>query len=458
MNVLFGLAIVLVLMLSESGTSGHWIASDEIRVALLILLTSIPPLFAAGQVCVFHYRFSSVSDFESKRYTLGRFAIWHFAVWLVSSLAIVVLIQWQLTVRNSWQLDRFPAIDEMLILAPCLVSLIVSWFILFETQSGSVKEIEVRAARNEYVSIRCRIYLMIVLIPIAAMIMIKDFWYITSPMPPYVLVTAMLTVLLSLLAFMPWIIGKIWSSRSVSEAEGSPRLLQLCADQRMGVKDILVWDTGQSVVNALVAGVFPKFRVLMMSDLLLKSFPDEEIDAILRHEAGHLRLAHLPIRLAFILLPVAAMFAMDLDPNQTMISVSHACMQMTGFNFSPSLIPTILLILYMFVITAWLSKKMEFEADLYAAGLLRMGGDSVESNTPILSQAMCNALLRFAANNPEQMSESSLTHPSLQQRLDLIKKCSNDPAVARRYFWRFRIRLLALATALLILTGVMLVW
>lgn len=458
MNILFGLAIVLVLMLGEISSSNQIIASDETRVALLILLTSIPPLFAAAQVCLFHYRFSAASDFDSKRGALARFAMWHFAVWLLSSIAIVVVIQWQLTVRSSWNLDRFPAIDEMLILAPSLVSLILSWFILFETQSTSIEDLEVGSARQEYVALRCRVYLMMVLIPILLMILVKDFWYLIERLPLYVLLAATFSCLIGLLAIMPILVGKLWASRSVSPDEGRQRMLQISNNHHMQIKDILVWDTGQSMVNALVTGVFPRYRVLMVSDLLLSSFPAEEVDSILRHEAGHLRLSHLPVRLAFILLPALAMVSMDLDSNQTFLSSTESLVAQIGLPIAPALIPPGLFVVYLLVVTAWLSRMMEYEADLYAAGLLPQNDHENDNIVANSTRSMTRALCRFGEGSAKQMNESTLTHPSLQNRLDLVKKCSSNPSLAAAFQRRFRLQQVALAGLILILTSLMFIW
>lgn len=458
MNILFGLAIVLVLMLGETSSSNQIISSDETRIALLILLTSIPPLFAAGQVCLFHYRFSAASDFESKRGALSRFAIWHFAVWLLSSVAIVVVLQWQLTVRSSWNLDRFPAVDEVMILAPSLVSLIISWFIIFETQSTSIEDLEVSAARQEYVSLRCRVYLLIVLIPILLMILVKDFWYLIEPLPLYALLAITFSFLIGLLAMMPILVGKMWASRSVSPDDGRQRMLQLCENHHMQIKDVLVWDTGNSMVNALVAGVFPRYRVVMVSDLLLSSFPDEEVDSILRHEAGHLRLRHLPIRLAFILLPALAMVAMDLDPNQTLSVATGNLVELTGLPIAPALIPACLFVAYLLGVTAWLSRMMEYEADLYSAGLLPQYVTQTGETGANPARTMSDALCRFGDGNTEQMKESSLTHPSLQQRLDLVKECSTNLELARAFQLRFRLQQAVLAGLILVLTSLMFIW
>lgn len=454
--MLFGLAIIVVLMLGDSSSAGGWIMSDETRVALLIVLTAVPPLFAAAQVGFFHYRFTGVTDLQRKRSALGRYAIWHFAVWLLASISTIVVIQWQFTVRSSWGMDRLPLVDELIIVAPSLISLVASWFILFETESNEIEQFQRSRARREYVTLRCKVYLLVVLIPITAMILVKDFWFVLEALPVYVVLAALVMVLLGLLALMPWLVGRIWSKRSINHAEGRNRLLQLCESEQMKVREILVWDTNQGVVNAVIAGIFPRFRVLMLSDLLLSTFPQHEIGAIVRHEAGHLKLAHLPIRLAFILIPAAAMIAMDLDHGHRVVADSYES-TVFGMSVSTTLVPAILLGLLLLAVMAWLSRKMEFEADLYAAGLLNHYRPSIDDDPESTEhfQAMYDALCRFACQFPEQVSKSSLTHPSLQQRLNLIDQCSKNPYLAQRFRRQFKLQQVLLGGLMLILTGVM---
>ena len=453
MNILFGVAFILVLMIGETSSSEPLVASDETRVALLFLLAAIPPLFAAAQVCLFHWKFGVAGDFEQKRSTLRRFAIWHFLVWLVASITTVSLLQWQSTVRTSWQLDRFPAIDDLMILAPPLVSLIASWYVLFETQRNDVQETEIASARREFVALRCRVYLLMVLIPIAGIVLVKDSWFLIQPLPVYSLLATMFFFLLCLLALMPYLVGKFWSSRSVDDHEGRGRLLKICDLEGMGVSDILVWDTNHSIVNALVAGVFPRYRVLMLSDLMLETFPDNEVDAILKHEAGHLRMAHLPIRLAFILLPAMGMIAMDLDPNQSVAYASKMLLDTIGLPVPSGLVPAALFIVYLLAVTVWLSRRMEFEADLYAAGFLNASQNSDE-----LATAMTSALQRFGEGSPEQMAAGSLTHPSLQARISMIETCRRRPGKALRYRRSFRLEQVTIAGMLLVLTGLAFLW
>ena len=449
MNILFGLALVLVLMLGESSIASPVIASDESRVALLLLVMSIPPLFAGAQVFLFHYRFANCSNLELQQRVLTRNVIWHFLVWLAASLAIVGILQWQFTVRTSWQLDRLPALDELIILAPSLVSLIVSWLIEFESQSCRIEHDVIASARADYVSIRCRVYLAVAIIPLLLLLLIRDCWFLLETVPIYGFLAILFLFLVAMLVVMPLVIGKLWGSRSLSPEEGRERLLRQCDSQLMGIREILVWDTGRSVVNALVAGVFPRWRILMVSDLLLASFPAAEIDAILRHEAGHLRLAHLPIRLVFILVPAMALVAMDLDPNQTTAIFLCKWIEYLHLPLSPTLVTAGLFLAYLLIATVWLSRNMEYEADLYAAGLLPQSSQFPSSEA---APQLIAALHRFADGNPSQTRASSLTHPSLQSRLDWVNRCLADPQMATGFRRLFHLQQLAIAGAILVLT------
>ena len=50
------------------------------------------------------------------------------------------------------------------------------------------------------------------------------------------------------------------------------RLLKICREHGLGVFTIRVWNTGGQVVNAIVAGVVPGIRLILLSDGLLRRF------------------------------------------------------------------------------------------------------------------------------------------------------------------------------------------
>ena len=183
----------------------------------------------------------------------------------------------------------------------------------------------------------------------------------------------------------------------------------------------------------------------MVTDLLLQSFPANELAAVLRHEAGHIRLRHLPTRIGFILLPALALLAMDMDPNQTLNSL----FSQFGFSKGAALAMGLTFFGYVVLVTTWLSRNMEFEADLYAIGAL--GDQQNEAENPQHAQSMADALLRFGEQNPDQLSHRSITHPSLLERIELIKRSLADPSTARQFQRQFIIRQFIVAFGMLVL-------
>ena len=57
--------------------------------------------------------------------------------------------------------------------------------------------------------------------------------------------------------------------------------------------DILVWDTGHSMLNACVTGVLPGFRYVLLTDALIESMTPLEVAAVFGHEIGHIAHRHL---------------------------------------------------------------------------------------------------------------------------------------------------------------------
>ena len=162
------------------------------------------------------------------------------------------------------------------------------------------------------------------------------------------------------------------------------------------------------VVNAIVAGVVPGFRVILLSDGLLKRFPQHEVEAILRHEAGHLKLWHLPTRLLSTALPLLALSIVEFRHLQGMSAID--------FWFQP--LGMTLLALgagYLWFATRWLSHQMEFEADLYSIYVQDSALPDGNSRFVERAEDMADALLRLAAISPNQYERGIVftsEHPS----------------------------------------------
>jgi hypothetical protein len=58
-------------------------------------------------------------------------------------------------------------------------------------------------------------------------------------------------------------------------------------------REVLLWHTHHNVGNAAVMGLVPRFRYVMLSDVLIETLRDEQIVAVYAHEVGHIIHRHM---------------------------------------------------------------------------------------------------------------------------------------------------------------------
>lgn len=453
MNIVIGMVIVLCLMVSELVTS--FVVDDPWQRMIAAIVTACAvPILAMLQVSNLLDKkrkliaSGSRMTFSEQQHHVRRIAANHAGIWAVAGLFIVGVVRWQNVVRENWGLDHWPLLDEVVILAPIIFALIASWAVFYELQrSMSGNNSGKQFGRLRYVALHFRVYVAMVLIPLAIMVLLKDISSNFDALTGQTAAIAATVSIVGLLAVFPFAMLFVWRNKKLEDPETRKEIFDICRKNRMNVFDIRIWNTENRIVNAVVAGSIPKLRVLMLSDALLSSFPRNEVAAIVRHEAGHVRLGHLQIRVLFVLLPIFAMLGASLFTG----TIPNAIWESASFASGQFDLQTVLNILgvvaylgYITLVVGWLSKKMEFEADLFAIGAFDASVaelSTVEpSKEPInLAQSMVDALLRFAQDNPDQYEKRSLTHPSIRQRIDMIARAAanRDSAIEfRRQFVR----------------------
>src|SRR6185436_21061634 len=73
--------------------------------------------------------------------------------------------------------------------------------------------------------------------------------------------------------------------------------------RRIGLRyrEILLWHTHGMAINAAVMGFVGPLRYILVSDALLETMDEEEIEAVFGHEAGHVRHYHLQFFMLFVM-------------------------------------------------------------------------------------------------------------------------------------------------------------
>lgn len=432
--------LIISLVVFACLASAEWIDGRESDMAawpgmvlITIGCTLMVPLTAAFQVAflqsVILPRQTRLAGLHA---AVRRMVFAHLVIWIAFALAIVIVARWPAVVRQQWGLSRIPLLDDFLILLPVIVSLVASWAVFYRFQHLLKPTRNYWRSCAQFLALRFRTFFGIAILPVLFYTLSTDLGLLgdahsmssMSGSGTRIAASLLLAMFLFPLS-MVWVLptGRLPSPRfEMIRAE--------CRRQRMRLFSIRVWNTGSQWANALVIGFVPGCRVLLVSDGLLQRFPENELLAIVRHEAGHVRLGHLPLRLALIMTPLA----------------SVAFLQWIAPSLLPIGLVAITYIAYLVWLVCWLSRKMEFEADLHASGY--WSSDSRKRRPTVDNAAdLIAALTRHARSQPSSARKKSLTHPPLIERIAFLESAIDDIAIAEKFVRQYRRSLVQLIAA-----------
>jgi STE24 endopeptidase len=241
----------------------------------------------------------------------------------------------------------------------------------------------------------------------------------------------------------------VWSTHTLAPGRLKARLQEMCDRIGLRYRRILVWNSGGQVTNAAVTGLLAPVRYIMLSDGLLETMREEEIEAVFGHEAGHVKHHHILFFLFFAILSMclaggAALLpvylewvdARDLQTQQSIILITLAVIWAFGFG--------------------WVSRHFERQADLYGARSLMprlaesrvecheygtQGGVEGEPPDRFAAAAECfsRALLQIADLNGIPPEARSWRHSSIASRVEQLRRFARDREAMARFDRKLRI-------------------
>ena len=231
-----------------------------------------------------------------------------------------------------------------------------------------------------------------------------------------------LLLLLLLASLLPWILSRTWETESLP-AGGLRELMSAVARQAsFRARDLRIWHTGHSTMNAAIIGLHHSSRVVFFSDSLLSLLSPREIAAVFGHEIGHAVRHHVLIFLAWSLaFFVAAGWissGWELESEWLSGGVLLGWVVLWGLAFG------------------WLSRRYELDADLYSIELV---GDG---------PALISALERVGGRLRDV---AGWRHFSTSSRVSFLLRAMHEPSFARafrrRWMWVGRLGVLAALVA-----------
>jgi STE24 endopeptidase len=312
---------------------------------------------------------------------------------------------------------------------------------------------------RSYFTANLRLQLLFTLVPVMLILLARDvlalgLWAmnVSPESAPAIEGGVMLAATAAVFIFAPEILRRVLHTQPLPDSPLRRRLETLCHNQRLKYRDILLWHTDNNMGNAAVMGLVPQLRYVLLSDLLLETMTDDQIEAVFAHELGHIVHRHMAwyIVFFFILTAVAA------GPGEWI----HQ--QLERFSYFPGDRELLMLILGVagFLLSfGYLSRRFERQADVFAARTIQPRAGSGDMGTPPSSHVgeygatvFASALHRVAMINNIPIAARSWCHGSIAKRMNYLRHLSADPSRTSE-FDRFMLKLYIGLLVLLVACG-----
>ncbi len=260
---------------------------------------------------------------------------------------------------------------ELLLLLPYLLMLLGGWIYFYDADRAFHHSLHGSPSdkpfwtRGGYCIFHLRQYLILLMVPLGLLTTqqsLHRLWPTLGQEDWFHAVS--LALMPAIVIFMPWALRYVLGLRSLPAGPIRDRLLAV--SQRTGFRcaDILLWNTRSTVANALIVGVLPSLRYVVLTDRLIEELTPDEICTVFGHELGHVRHGHFLLYLAFLTLSLLLLGALLAAIEQALTGPTWEQLR-RDYEILLALPPVVILGIYLFVTFGYLSRRCERQADIY---------------------------------------------------------------------------------------------
>lgn len=403
------------------------------RSIALATIGSIALLWLAGHVLV--WRCGREIDRTGRAWLAARAERMCIAVRLaiVIAMGVSILTLGWLDVVRGWTGDLI-ALDELLALAPALLAIALTWWtfapidrrfreatLLRDLDSGHT--IHAMPTRGEYTWMMSRQAMGLSCVPLLLMLTWREtvstslLWawrwdWVGREALGVLEPVLQLAGAIGLLITLPPLIRRVWDTVPLAPGVLRDELEALCRSHNVRVREILVWRTGGLMLNGAVMGLVPRMRYILLTDALLESLSPAQIQAVMAHEVGHVRLRHMPWMwgacLSVLLLSGGLVDALARGREHWLPPQPWSDLSLAGLSLGLALL-----------VFGWVSRRFEWQADAFAvkhlSGVTWLSPDP-RPTTPEAILAMVGALQSVAVLNNIPRERFNWRHGSIAER------------------------------------------
>ena len=359
-------------------------------------------------------------------------------------------------------------VDELLVMLPTLLVVVWGWAVYYPVdrrlreslifrQADAGKPVYPLLSRGAYVVMQLRHQFGILLLPLLVVFGWSEAITLLGPNFDGPLSQQASDYLAPLGVFAifiiaPLVIRHVWLTMPLPPGEVRNRMMALCQQHKVRVRELLLWRTSGRMVNAAVTGLVGQVRYILLSDALLDQLEPAEVEAVMAHELAHVKCKHLiwmGLSLIVTLVCFNTLFGKIVDLANTLYASTtfdmHGPTGPMGFDlYNPqhrmvaATVPAFIVTIFIF---GWVSRRIERQADVFAVKHLAANaqdkqhdpaGKQVFDETSV--QTMVLALQRVAELNHAPTSKkswwrdlSAWRHGTIAWRQDHLRSLPGQP-------------------------------
>jgi Zn-dependent protease with chaperone function len=228
----------------------------------------------------------------------------------------------------------------------------------------------------------------------------------------------------------PALIHKLWGCKPLEPGFHRNAIEAFCEKAGLKYRDILLWPLyGGKMITAGVMGFVHPFRYILISPALLRLLSVEELEAVVAHEAGHVKKNHMFLYLFFLpgFLVFMAMFIEIV--NLLILVLSYRLAEGLALSVHASAISQILesfcfilgFALYFRYVFGFFMRNFERQADAY---IYKVSADA---------NSLISAFDKISVNSGIPSSKPNWHHFSIQERIGFLKACEKDRSLVVKH-------------------------
>lgn len=359
----------------------------------------------------------------------------------------------------------FVLLDELAVMLPTLLAMIAGWWVYYPIDRALRERSIIRRAdqglpiypvwsRTQYITTQARSQLALIFAPLLLILAWSETvnkLYLTGVIGGHTHLWLIPIGAGVVFLTAPLLIRRLWDTVPLPAGPVRDKMLGLCENHKVRVRELLLWRTYGGTINAAVMGLFAPLRFVLLSDGLIEQVEEDRVEAVMAHELAHVKLKHM----LWLLLSAGAALAMLEIVGGFLLDQALPWPQWSGIAMAG--VGAVLWVL----VFGWVSRRIERQADTFAARhMSRALHDRAPADAPPPTvfgieavAAMTGALQRVADLNHIPTIRRSWRHGSIAWRQAYLRTLVDTPLdhaeIDRQMAWINRASLVILGIAFL---------